>query len=492
MTFNRFFKRSFKREIDVLNKITNLVLAASIGLAFFAFGGEANAQQVEKKNTVIAMGMIHSKHRQSDVYGLDRLKELIREVKPDYVLTEIPPDRLEEAAKQYRESGTITESRVRVFPEYTDALFPLTKEMDFEIIPCAAWNKPMNDSRRATLAKARETHAKETAEMNEAQKQAAANIAKMGDPNDPAVIHTDQYDAYVKEGMGPYNRHFNDMIGEGGWENINAGHYALIEKALNEHKGEGKRFLITFGSWHKYYIKEQLRKRDDVDLVSMTEFLEGSSTMTKMPNQEEGDPEALLAGFAEKWEDAKWEKEFRNRTYMRATGDEGWKSRMQIMQQLVAGGKNSIAALEKHLTNEDTETRILAAQTISYLAQHASLEKLIEVAKTDADSCVRLYAVDAIGMSGKGLEVDWKDLAKGQRNRDVLKHINYARERKDQAVPDSTVSQLADWDLNRMDSAKVGELAPDFNLNTVDGQEMKLSDFRGKSPVVLVFVYGDT
>ncbi len=480
----------------MVSKITNLVLAASIGFAvfafaFFAFGNEATGQQLEKKNTVIVMGMIHGKHRQSDVYSLDRLKELIREVKPDYVLTEIPPDRLEEATNQFRESGTITESRVRVFPEYTDALFPLTKEMDFKIIPCAAWTKAMNDSRRATLTKARETHASETAEMNQAQNQASENIAKMGDANDPLVIHTEQYDAYVKEGMEPYNRHFNDMIGEGGWENINAGHYGLIEKALNEHKGEGKRFLITFGSWHKYYIKEQLRKRDDVDLVSMTEFL-GASSADEMPSQEDGDADALLAGFSEKWDDAKWEKEFRNGPYMRATGDEGWKLRMQIMQKLVAGGKDSIAALEKHLTNEDTETRILAAQTISYLAKHADLEKLIEVAKTDADSSVRLYAVDAIGMSGKGLEIDWDDLTKGQRNRDVLKHINYAKERKDQAVPDSIVSQIAEWNVDQMDSAKVGELAPDFNLNTVDGEEMKLSDFRGEHPVVLVFVYGDT
>ena len=287
---------SSKREFDVRNKLTSLLLAVWLGLCG-SLCDDAQARQDNSKNTVIVMGMIHSKHRQSDVYSLDRLKELIQQVDPDYVLTEIPPDRLDEAAKQYRETGTITESRVRVFPEYTDALFPLTKEMDFEIIPCAAWTKAMNDSRRETLNKARETHADETAEMNAAQNQASVNIGKMGDSNDPLVIHTDQYDAYVKEGMEPYDRHFNEMIGEGGWENINAAHYALIEKALDERKGEGKRFLITFGSWHKYYIKEQLRKRTDINLVSMTEFLGAPTTDGDEP-QEQVDPEALLAGFA--------------------------------------------------------------------------------------------------------------------------------------------------------------------------------------------------
>ncbi len=472
------------------NKLTSLLLAVWLGLCG-SLCDDAQARQDNSKNTVIVMGMIHSKHRQSDVYSLDRLKELIQQVDPDYVLTEIPPDRLDEAAKQYRETGTITESRVRVFPEYTDALFPLTKEMDFEIIPCAAWTKAMNDSRRETLNKARETHPDETAEMNEAQNQASVNIGKMGDSNDPLVIHTDQYDAYVKEGMEPYDRHFNEMIGEGGWENINAAHYALIEKALDERKGEGKRFLITFGSWHKYYIKEQLRKRTDINLVSMTEFLGAPTTDGDEP-QEQVDPEALLAGFAAKWEDAKWEKEFRNGTYMRATGDAGWKIRMQIMRELVSAGKDSIPALEKHLFNDDTETRILAAQTISYLAEHANLDTLIKVAKTDADSCVRLYAVDALGMSGKGPEIDWDDVSSGQQNRDVKKHIAYAMERKAEGVPADLVEKLAQWNLDGMDTAKIGEKAPDFTLSTVDGEQIKLSSFQGENPVVLVFVYGDT
>ena len=53
-----------------------------------------------------------------------------------------PLVRLDEAAKQFSESGTITESRVRVFPEYTEALFPLTLEMQFEIVPCVGFVAP--------------------------------------------------------------------------------------------------------------------------------------------------------------------------------------------------------------------------------------------------------------------------------------------------------------------------------------------------------------
>jgi thioredoxin-dependent peroxiredoxin len=38
---------------------------------------------------------------------------------------------------------------------------------------------------------------------------------------------------------------------------------------------------------------------------------------------------------------------------------------------------------------------------------------------------------------------------------------------------------------------KVGETAPDFALNDENGETIRLSDYRGKQPVVLVFYPGD-
>jgi peroxiredoxin len=36
--------------------------------------------------------------------------------------------------------------------------------------------------------------------------------------------------------------------------------------------------------------------------------------------------------------------------------------------------------------------------------------------------------------------------------------------------------------------AKIGSIAPDFKLKATNGQEIALSDFRGKSNVVLFFI----
>ena len=202
--------------------------------------------------------------------------------------------------------------------------------------------------------------------------------------------------------------------------------------------------------------------------------------------------EQVLADFSEAWDESKWEKDFRGSNHIRKTGEKGWKDRAKALKQLVAGGEASIPALEKSLTDENTPTRILAAQAISYLAPLAKVETLTEIVKSDADPAVRLYAVDAIGMSGRGADVDWDALAKNEKNRDVLKHINYAKSRGAEGVEKSVTTSLAQMPDETIDSAKVGEAAPEFTLNSVDGTEFSLSQFKGKQPVVLIFIYGDT
>ncbi len=74
--------------------------------------------------------------------------------------------------------------------------------------------------------------------------------------------------------MEPYSRLWNNALGDGGWENINAAHYARIEKALDAHRGEGKRFVITFGAWHKHWFLERLRMRKDIVILSAGDFVD--------------------------------------------------------------------------------------------------------------------------------------------------------------------------------------------------------------------------
>ncbi len=259
--------------------IKNLILTLVITFQFLSMGCKEAAQEKEirsSKNEVLILGTIHSGHFTDSIYTTNYLDKLIRKIKPDYILAEIPPDRIEEAMSGFKRDDSISEPRVMRFAEYTDVVFPLTKEMDFEIIATAGWTKPMADERTAKL-KAISQDSTRTADWKaylEGNRLSDSMYQSTGKVNDPYFIHTNSYDSIQDIALQPYNRLFNEELGLGGWENINIAHYWNIEKALEEHRHEGKRFLIIYGAGHKGWFLRQLRKRDDIELLQMKPFLD--------------------------------------------------------------------------------------------------------------------------------------------------------------------------------------------------------------------------
>ncbi|AXT19166.1 hypothetical protein D7030_13920 [Flavobacteriaceae bacterium AU392] len=237
---------------------------------------QKSTTEEKPKNEVLVMGMIHSGHLTDSVYTTAYVEKLIREIKPDYILTEIPPDRFEAAIEGFKRDDSISEPRVMRFPEYTDVVFPLTKEMDFEIIPTAGWTRPMALERQQKLrAISQDTsRAADWAAYREGNRLSDSLYRATRKVNDPYFIHTDEYDRIQDIGLQPYNKLFNVELGLGGWENINIAHYWNIEKALEKHRYEGKRILITYGAGHKGWFLRQLRKRDDIKLLDMKPFLD--------------------------------------------------------------------------------------------------------------------------------------------------------------------------------------------------------------------------
>ena len=227
---------------------------------------------------VIVVGVIHSGHETSELFSLEVFRDLVREVDPDYWLTEIPPNRWARAWTEYRTTGTVQEPRVRRFPEYMEGLFPLSRELDFRVIPTAGWTEPMSDFRAAYLdAYANDPErAEQWAEYRAAAARSAEALAAGGAGDDPRWIHTDAYDEAYDIRMQVYARLFDEDLGPGGWDPINASHWANIERALDKHRGEGARFLLTYGAGHKGPFLRELRKRDDIVLLDVAPFLDRS------------------------------------------------------------------------------------------------------------------------------------------------------------------------------------------------------------------------
>ena len=226
-------------------------------------------------NEVIVLGMIHGAHETSESFSLEVVRGLVREIDPDYWLTEIPPNRWNRAWAEFQATGTVDEPRVRRFPEYMEALFPLSRELDFEVIPTAGWTEPMSDFRAAYFdAFARDPERADPWAEYQAAGAASAEALAAGASDDPRWIHTDAYDDAYDIRMQVYARLFDADLGPGGWDAINASHWANIERALDDHQGEGARFLLTYGAGHKGPFLRELRRRDDIVLLDVGEFLD--------------------------------------------------------------------------------------------------------------------------------------------------------------------------------------------------------------------------
>ncbi len=200
-------------------------------------------------------------------------------------------------------------------------------------------------------------------------------------------------------------------------------------------------------------------------------------------------PEQWIEYFSEHWRDDGWGSP----PYMRTANDNGWQVRMRALQGLVAAGGPAVKPLLRVLEQGDPNQRMLAAQALGYLAPHVPSQPLLSAVRNDPDAAVRLYAVDALARQGRDdIATPLAELEKSETNRDVKKHIAYALDREGVRIDSQVVDDLRNWDADRIDSAQLGKAAPDFRLPSLTGETVRLSDFRGKKPVVLVFIYGDT
>lgn len=205
------------------------------------------------------------------------------------------------------------------------------------------------------------------------------------------------------------------------------------------------------------------------------------------------DAQQIIDEFVAGWDEGAWEQEFRvtPEKYMRSLANEDWKLRFQTIQSLVSLGSSSVEPLMIALDSENIPLRILAAQTLGFLNDPQATDRLLRAAVEDGHPAVRLYAIDSYAMLGGDVERLSAETST-EKHRDVKMHLNYAREREAHGFSAESIDSLKKFPIDQVDTARLGEPAPSFDLESANGGRVSLSDFRGKSAVVLIFVYGDT
>ncbi len=244
-----------------------LLAACSLPSENQTTAGVSTGPRADGKTEVIILGMIHGAHKDSQRYSLDRLRNIIRDIDPDIILTEIPAGRAEEALASYRKTGSVTETRTRAFPEYTDVIIPLHDEIGFWLVGTAGWTEDIAKERTAALQSIEQDPKRATqwAEHKKAHQEFTNAVKNRSD--DPLFIHSAAYDKLVEASFQPYLQYFEDDLGAGGWAAINTAHSRNILNIIDTVEGRGKRVLITYGAAHKYWIARKLEQRDDVILL---------------------------------------------------------------------------------------------------------------------------------------------------------------------------------------------------------------------------------
>jgi HEAT repeat protein len=169
-----------------------------------------------------------------------------------------------------------------------------------------------------------------------------------------------------------------------------------------------------------------------------------------------------------------------------------WKARMEALVSLAKIGPPAAPVLVEALKDGQPATREFAAQALVLFAD-AKTRPALERALADPKPGVRLYAIQALSMLGP--------LLRTKENERILKSdpafwgarpmMAAALERADRPNQAELRKALADYDLSKMDSARIGERAPDFTLTDFTGKPYRLSQFRGKQTVVLRFILYD-
>jgi HEAT repeat protein len=173
-------------------------------------------------------------------------------------------------------------------------------------------------------------------------------------------------------------------------------------------------------------------------------------------------------------------------------GNPGWKVRMAALVELAKQGPAVVPVLTESLKKGSPWVREFAAQALVLFAE-PGLRPALEQALDDPKSGVRIYAIQALSMLGR-LEATERHLCmlKSDPSRwGVRPMMAAALARQDRPDPAELRKALAGYDLRGMDSARLGETAPDFTLLDFTGKEHRLSQFRGKKTVVLRFILFD-
>jgi hypothetical protein len=168
----------------------------------------------------------------------------------------------------------------------------------------------------------------------------------------------------------------------------------------------------------------------------------------------------------------------------------GWQDRVALEFAVINAA--DLGELRKALQDKDPLVRSMAARALGIRGDKESAAAIEELLKSDPESMVRIRAVEALGLLK--LKTEAIELARKDRHLAVQWAANIAARQVESKTDDAAVLRqafAAGIKREAMDSAKVGQPAPDFAALTMDGKPFKLSEVLEKKPIAIYFAAYD-
>ena len=171
--------------------------------------------------------------------------------------------------------------------------------------------------------------------------------------------------------------------------------------------------------------------------------------------------------------------------------EHGWKARMTALCSFAREGSAAIPTLTAALEDPDAIVRAVAAQALGLVGDKSVIGKLDRLLAGDPAYEVRVYAAHSRSMLGgleRGPVVNW--LLRFDRLGSFRAQLQYALDRGGRPASEEVRRAYASYDTHVMGSAQIGRPAPDFELKDANGRKIRLSDYRGRKDVAVIFIYG--
>ena len=236
---------------------------------------EPVSPRVPGRTEVIVLGTLHGAHRSSQGFSLEVIRDTVRRIRPDVVLTEIPPDRFEAALLELDALGSgvspekISDDWVRAFPEIWGVLVPLRRELNYELVPVSGWKPAVSADRRAYYAKHPEGPPSASYRSARAAFQSAS--ASHDFRENPRWVNGPEYLELTTHQENALADAADSQLGMAAVRRINEAHWVNIEAAIAAHGGA--RILLVYGARHRWYTQPRIEALSGVTLLPVVGFL---------------------------------------------------------------------------------------------------------------------------------------------------------------------------------------------------------------------------